>query len=535
MLKDKLRLLVEQEVEDFVQTQAEKILKFEDDPMGYILQKYPSLDATLSDLLTDSYKDYITGVFVMAPIPTTFKILLHNGQHFFLIYAKDSYIAKISGKKYYLSDLGAEEYAIKSIADLLLMGMPPGAEGPDAETDNETVTDEDTTEETPPADAADDTGDEETLAEEKENDEFAGSDPKSGSTIQGTGFNWTPKEKKFKIIREHLLTEEEEEKKSLKQQIIDLLKDGSFDDEQLQGIKNSIAGFGFKKDYQEYVDKKGINNRAKDDIFNKSLQLGIINKVMDYIDSDKPNFTNLPPSGNIKDIEKFKELPDEFLMWLYAYTIGATEKVVGVGKMEEFLTFMLDDTNNAGSGDVGLEGGGEVEVKGLDAKIWGQKDGIQSTSKFSTGQKALQDHFGDLVKEVYLGETGSATAIAPILIKNVALAIKEGASKEQALEAVKKVLKEFYNTSQSQKFVDDYIKVDSLKDSGTLNKQIFKTQLNAYADVEGWTYLWIGDPKSGNYRIFKVEELDKAVDSGQLKISSSMGLNNVYRMKVSGF
>lgn len=510
MYKNKLKLLIEQEVEDFIQTQQEKILKFEDDPMGYILQKYPSLDATLSDLLTDSYKDYITGVFVMAPIPTTFKILLHNGQHFFLIYAKDSYIAKISGKKYYLSDLGAEEYAIKSIADLLLMGMPPGAEGPDAETDNETVTDEDTTEEVPPADAADDTGDEETLAENKPT--------------------------KFKIIREHLLTEEEkEEEKSLKQQIIDLLKDGNFDDEQLQGIKNSIAGFGFKKDYQEYVDKKGINNRAKDDIFNKSLQLGIISKVMDYIDSDKPNFTNLPPSGNIKDIEKFKKLPEDFLMWLYAYTIGATEKVVGVGKMEEFLTFMLDDTNNAGSGDVGLEGGGEVEVKGLDAKIWGQKDGVQSTSKFSTGQKALQDHFGDLVEEVYLGQAGSATAIAPILIKNVALAIKEGASKEQALEAVKKVLKEFYNTSQSQKFVDDYIKVDSLKDSTTLNKQIFKTQLNAYADVEGWTYLWIGDPKSGNYRIFKVEELDKAVDSGQLKISSSMGLNNVYRMKVSGF
>jgi len=32
--------------------------------------------------------------------------------------------------------------------------------------------------------------------DEKENDEFAGSDPKAGSTIQGTGFNWKPKAKK---------------------------------------------------------------------------------------------------------------------------------------------------------------------------------------------------------------------------------------------------------------------------------------------------------------------------------------------------
>ena len=31
---------------------------------------------------------------------------------------------------------------------------------------------------------------------EKEDDEFAGSDPKAGSTIQGTGFNWKPKAKK---------------------------------------------------------------------------------------------------------------------------------------------------------------------------------------------------------------------------------------------------------------------------------------------------------------------------------------------------
>lgn len=31
---------------------------------------------------------------------------------------------------------------------------------------------------------------------EKEDDKFAGSDPKAGSTIQGTGFNWKPKAKK---------------------------------------------------------------------------------------------------------------------------------------------------------------------------------------------------------------------------------------------------------------------------------------------------------------------------------------------------
>ena len=183
--------LLEQEIEDFVQTQAEKIVSFEDDPKEYILQKYPSLKETLVDLMTESFDEYITGIYVMAPKPTTFKVLLHNGQHFFLIYARDSYIAKISGKKYYLSDLGAEEYAIKAIADLLTMGMPPGAEGPDQEADNDMTKDAD---ETPDAEPADDTGgDEEELAEsvddipDSEKDDYGRPfvDPKGSRTFMG--------------------------------------------------------------------------------------------------------------------------------------------------------------------------------------------------------------------------------------------------------------------------------------------------------------------------------------------------------------
>lgn len=159
--------LLEQEVEDFVQTQAEKIVSFEDDPMAYILQKYPSLKATLEDLMTSNFEDYITGIYVMAPKPTTFKVLLHNGQHFFLIYARDSYIAKIAGKKYYLLNIGEQEYAIKSIADLLTMGMPPGAEGPDEEVDNDSSAGSDDTPDDTSTD--DDTGgDDEELAEVKE-------------------------------------------------------------------------------------------------------------------------------------------------------------------------------------------------------------------------------------------------------------------------------------------------------------------------------------------------------------------------------
>ena len=163
MNKSQFLQLLEQEVEDFIQTQAEKVVKFEDDPMAYILQKYPSLQGTLEDLMTSSFEDYITGIYVMAPKPTTFKVLLHNGQQFYLIYARDSYIAKIAGKKYYLLNLGEEEYAIKAIADLLTMGKPPGSQGPDAEEENITNAGEEAEE--VPAEGGDEGGDGDALSD----------------------------------------------------------------------------------------------------------------------------------------------------------------------------------------------------------------------------------------------------------------------------------------------------------------------------------------------------------------------------------
>ena len=215
--KEEFIQLLEQEVEDFIQTQAEKIVSFEDDPKGYILQKYPSLKGTLQDLMTTSFDEYITGIYVMAPKPTTFKILLHNGQQFFLIYAKDSYIAKIQGKKYYLLNLGEEEYAIKAIADLLTMGMPPGAKGPDDEEENDTTAGSDDTPDIEPADDAG--GDEEDLSENKEKDSETDDygrpfvDPKGSRTYMDPD-EMSPAarikkmmgEKRIKIIRENKVT-----------------------------------------------------------------------------------------------------------------------------------------------------------------------------------------------------------------------------------------------------------------------------------------------------------------------------------------
>jgi len=133
--KEILKYLIKEEVTKFINEEEVSIkITFETNPLEYILIKYPSLRKTLSYLLTPSFKDYLTGVYVIAPKPTTFKILLHNGQFFYLTYLGPTYECQVSGKKYYLMAIGEKQRAIIAIANLLKLGRPASTEGPESET-----------------------------------------------------------------------------------------------------------------------------------------------------------------------------------------------------------------------------------------------------------------------------------------------------------------------------------------------------------------------------------------------------------------
>lgn len=88
-------------------------------PMDYILFKFPNIKTVLTELLTVTFKDYLDNIYVVAPKPTTFKVVLKNEQFFTIIYNERSYIVKVEGKKYYLINLPERERAIEAIAELL--------------------------------------------------------------------------------------------------------------------------------------------------------------------------------------------------------------------------------------------------------------------------------------------------------------------------------------------------------------------------------------------------------------------------------
>ena len=93
------------------------------------LTKFPELKAVIVDLLSADYGKFIDSIDWVAPKPTTFRINLLNGESFYLIWNKRSWIAEIAGKKYYLLNLPEEEMATKSIARILRYGVKVEEEG----------------------------------------------------------------------------------------------------------------------------------------------------------------------------------------------------------------------------------------------------------------------------------------------------------------------------------------------------------------------------------------------------------------------
>ena len=149
--RDIVRRLILREVERM----EPMVQSFEDDPINFLLAKYPTLAKTLEMLMSPAYKDYITGIYITAPKPTTFKIVLHNGQFFILTFLGKAYEATIAGKKFYLQTIGERERATNAVARLLQLGNPIETKGAEGEEQTATEGEEPTTEEAPapPAEA----------------------------------------------------------------------------------------------------------------------------------------------------------------------------------------------------------------------------------------------------------------------------------------------------------------------------------------------------------------------------------------------
>ena len=516
--------LLEQEIEDFVQTQAEKIVSFEDDPKEYILQKYPSLKETLIDLMTDSFDEYITGIFVMAPKPTTFKVLLHNGQHFFLIYAKDSYIAKISGKKYYLSDLGAEEYAIKSIADLLTMGMPPGAEGPDQEANNDATA---VADETPDAEPADDTGgDEEELAENVNDDEtddygrpFV--DPKGSRTFMDPDemkpFNRFKKmmdklEKKLPSKKLRILKEQEEKKTFSKQDLVDLI-DGIDDEKTLQKIFKYAQSTGFDQSIGPYLETKNLTDKDVTYFLSLLSEMGKLGEFAKI--AENPPKLDLTGDNFYNQITGFTPAELENLFTTMKDSIKGT---VSLGPGENFLSVFFGNVAKEGSkGDLDIDGK-EVELKartGSTGAVVAPR--TYNRGDFTKSVKPFLDKFikdlkmkPDVNKELEQLNTAGGGAWPKKLNQMLGVYLQGGGTILNYATALNKTFKDMYKSLDLD--ANNYLGPTGF-DHSAFTIELAKQLAAEYYDVEKFDASMFADFK-GNYKYYPGGEFVNDIGNG---------------------
>ena len=149
-LKNRLKVLVKQVYSNRTVTPEEAVQYDE-------LTKFPELKAVIVDLLTPEYDSFLASIDWVAPRPSTFRINLKNGQNFYLIYGKRSWIAQVEGKKYYLLNLPEEERAAQSIANILRYGVKEEEETGAGIESLETPPAAETPAETPPAETPEET------------------------------------------------------------------------------------------------------------------------------------------------------------------------------------------------------------------------------------------------------------------------------------------------------------------------------------------------------------------------------------------
>ena len=126
-LREKIRLLVPTVVGNKKQAESAAVEYDE-------LTKFPELKAIIVDLLTHEFDSFLSSIDWVAPKPSTFRINLKNGQDYELKWTGKTFVAKILGKRYFLSNIADYQQALDKLAILYSESPMKGAgESVDAE------------------------------------------------------------------------------------------------------------------------------------------------------------------------------------------------------------------------------------------------------------------------------------------------------------------------------------------------------------------------------------------------------------------
>ena len=107
-----------------------------------ILGKFPTLKRQLVALLSEEFEEFIGEVKWIAPKPSTFQVVLQNGEKFFLKWNGAGFEAQIAGKQYALNYVSEFQQALDKLNELLKSGPLKSLADMDAEAEAEAEDDE---------------------------------------------------------------------------------------------------------------------------------------------------------------------------------------------------------------------------------------------------------------------------------------------------------------------------------------------------------------------------------------------------------
>ena len=107
-----------------------------EDATDTMIQKFPTLKATLIKLQTEDFKEFVESIDWISPRPTSFRVNLANGQDYILKWTGTGFEAQIMGKRFYIDKINDYQQALDKLAILYKEGPFKSSEEP-AETDTD--------------------------------------------------------------------------------------------------------------------------------------------------------------------------------------------------------------------------------------------------------------------------------------------------------------------------------------------------------------------------------------------------------------
>jgi len=97
------------------------------DATDTILGRFPTLKQAIVKLQTEEFEEFVDSIDWISPRPTAFRVNLKNGQDYELKWTGKTFVAKVLGKRYTLSNIADYQQALDKLAILYAEAPMKGA------------------------------------------------------------------------------------------------------------------------------------------------------------------------------------------------------------------------------------------------------------------------------------------------------------------------------------------------------------------------------------------------------------------------